>query len=285
MVSISVVTPSYNQGRFIERTIDSVLDQNVLDLDFFIIDGGSNDKTLDILRRYKDRVRWVSEPDHGQAHAVNKGIAATKGEIIAWINSDDIYFPGTLAKVQQYFTENPSVDVLYGDAFHIDLNDNIIEPYNTEPWSFERLKNICFLCQPAVFFRRRVVERSGLLDESLHFCMDYEYWLRLAMGGAVFTYLLDPLAGSRMYAGNKTLSQRVPVHAEINDMLKKKLGKVPARWLFNYANVFVNERYKLYGIGRLAFIFMQSLLASFRWNHGISRDFFILIANWFRIQK
>jgi glycosyltransferase involved in cell wall biosynthesis len=285
MVSISVITPSLNQGDFIERTLNSVLDQHIPELEYVVFDGGSNDETLDILRRYKDRVRWVSEPDHGQAHAVNKGIAATKGEIIAWINSDDIYFPGTLAKVQQYFTENPSVDVLYGDAFHIDLNDNRFEPYPTELWDFERLKIFPFLCQPAVFFRRRVVMSFGGVDESLHFCMDYEYWLRLAMGGTLFAYMPEPLAGSRMYAENKTLSQRVPVHAEINDMLKKKLGKVPARWLFGYATVFVDERYNLNGIGRLTFIFMQSLLASIRWNHGISRDFFILIANWFRIQK
>jgi len=283
--SISVITPSYNQGQFIERTLLSVLNQAIPGLEYVVFDGGSQDETLTVLRRYEDRVRWVSESDYGQAHAVNKGIFASKGNIIGWLNSDDIYYPGTLAKVQQYFSENPFVDVVYGNAFHIDVHDNEIEPYYTEPWNFERFLSVCFLCQPAVFFRRRVIERFGLLDKSLQFCMDYEFWLRLAKNGAVFGYLPEPLAGSRMYAHNKTLSQRVAVHAEINDMLKKKFGRVPTKWLLNYAHMKVNAQTMAYGWQRMALISLQSVLASLRWNHEISKDVLQNIVSWIGTRK
>jgi len=283
--TISVITPSYNQGQFIERTLLSVLNQNIRELEYIVFDGCSGDETLSILRRYEDQIRWISEPDHGQAQAVNKGIAASHGDIIGWLNSDDIYYPGALAKVRQYFYENPTVDVMYGDAFHIDLDDNQIEPYYTELWSFERFLSVCFLCQPAVFFRRRMVEQFGLLDESLQFCMDYEFWLRLAKKGAVFAYLPEPLAGSRMYTENKTLSRRLAVHAEINDMLKKKFGKVPTKWLLNYAHLKVNEGRLRHGRSRMALLALHFVLASLRWNHEISKDVLQHILSWIRGRK
>jgi glycosyltransferase involved in cell wall biosynthesis len=283
--TISIVTPSYNQGRFIERTLRSVLNQNIPELEYIVFDGCSRDETLSILRRYDNRVRWVSEPDHGQAHAVNKGIAVSHGEIIGWLNSDDIYYPGALEKVQRYFCENPAIDVVYGDAFHIDIDDNPIEPYYTEPWNFERFLSVCFLCQPAVFFRRRVVGRFGLLDESLRFCMDYEFWLRLAKNGAIFAYLPEPLAGSRMYIENKTLSQRVAVHAEINDMMKKRFGKVPTKWLLNYAHARVRVGRLRKGWSRMALLALHSVLASLRWNHEISKDILQHILSWIRERK
>lgn len=284
MDSISIVTPSFNQEKFIERTINSVLSQGIIDLEYLIIDGGSSDETLTILRKYEDQLRWVSEPDNGQAYAVNKGIIATRGKIIGWINSDDVYYPEALIKVLQYFSENPLVDVVYGDAFHIDINDNEIESYYTEDWDFENFKNICFLCQPAVFFRRRMIEKFGLLDEFLQFCMDYEFWLRLGKRGAVFAYLPVSLAGSRMYAENKTLSKRVPVHAEINGMLKKKFGKVPTRWVFNFAHVKADE-WTARGRVRLLLLIWYSFLAAFRWNRGLSKEFLQIIGSWIFVER
>jgi glycosyltransferase involved in cell wall biosynthesis len=281
MNTISVITPSFNQGRFIERTLCSALDQNIPEMEFVVYDAGSTDETLSILKRYQDRIHCTTEPDRGQAHAVNKGLASTSGEIIAWINSDDVYYPGALHTVQSFFNNNPTVDAVYGNAFHIDEDGNEIEPYYTEPWNFARLKEVCFLCQPAVFFRRRLVERFGMLNETLHFCLDYEYWLRLAMGGASFAYLPVPLAGSRMYEQNKTLSQRVRFHAEINNMMKSKFNRVPDSWLYNYAHTVVDS----HGIKRdtrqfAMAVAWESMRTSLRWNGSISKSMILTTASW-----
>jgi glycosyltransferase involved in cell wall biosynthesis len=238
--SMSVVTPSLNQGRFIEGTIRSVLSQDTSGVEYVIIDGGSTDETLSVLRRYETHVRWISQKDRGQADAVNKGIIATRGDIIGWINSDDIYYPGAFSTVLNFFSRHPEVDIVYGDADHVDVDGEPIEPYYTESWDYERLKDICFLCQPAVFFRRRLTERVGLLDVRLQYCMDYEYWLRV---GAVtpLIWLRHKLAGSRLYADNKTLRARVDVHREINDMLREKFGMVPVKWIHAYARAVVDH--------------------------------------------
>jgi len=240
-LSISVVTPSYNQGRFIERTIQSVLEQNVPSLEYVVVDGASTDGTVNVLKKYEKHLRWVSEEDSGQTEAVNKGLKWTRGDIIGWLNSDDIYYPGALSAVISLFEESPQVDVIYGNADHVDEYDNIIEAYYTEDWNYERLKEVCFLCQPAVFFRRRILDRLGLLDAGLKYCMDYEYWLRL--GAEVpFVRMKNKLAGSRMYGENKTLGERIAVHREINSMLKKRVGTVPDKWIYNYAHACVDPK-------------------------------------------
>jgi len=265
----SIVTPSFNQGRFVERTIQSVLDQKISDLEYVIIDGGSNDETLDILRRYEGRLTWISEKDRGQADAVNKGLSITKGEIIGWLNSDDIYYTGALSTVLSFFKKYPEIAVLYGDADHIDVEDRVIEPYWTEDWDYERLKEICYICQPAVFFRRRIIEKAGLLDTRLQYCLDYEYWLRL---GAItpFTRISKRLAGSRMYPENKTLGSHIAVHREINDMFQERWKAVAPKWIFAYAHAVVEQK----GYNRLNpkenLIFVWKLLivtitSSLRW--------------------
>lgn len=235
-LTISVITPSFQQGQFIERTIQSVINQRIGDLEYVICDGGSSDNTLTILQSYSGTLNWISEPDQGQAHAVNKGLAMTKGDIIAWINSDDIYYPQALKYVIDFFTANPNISAVYGQADWIDENNNIIAPYPTQDWNYKHLTKECYLCQPTVFFRRSLVERLGNLDTSLHYCMDYELWLRY---GQIVPFIHVPikLAGSRLYVNNKTFSGRLAAHREANHMLKAKLGYATQHWIFEYSRL------------------------------------------------
>jgi glycosyltransferase involved in cell wall biosynthesis len=281
---LSVITPSYNQGRFIEQTIQSVLSQDIPSVEYMVVDGGSADETVAILKRYDGRLRWVSEKDKGQADAINKGIQSTTGDIVGYLNSDDIYYPDALRTVRRFFESHPEADVVYGEADHIDSDGKVMEPYYTEDWDYNRLKEVCYLCQPAVFFRRRLIKKAGLFDATLRYCMDYEYWLRL---GAItrFTRLHEKLAGSRMHKENKTLGSRVAVHHEISNMFRKRLGTVPERWIFNYAHAVIDQK----GYTRtnpvedfkyIVALIGVSSLSFFRWNHGLPRHALITMAEW-----
>lgn len=274
-MKISIVTPSYNQGQFIKRTLESVACQGTLDfeIEHVVFDGGSTDNTVEILKDFSPAVRWLSKKDNGQTDAVNQGIRSTDGEIIGWLNSDDIYYPNAITRVVEYFKAHPEVDVVYGMADHIDLEDVAFEAYPTEPWNIDRLQETCFICQPALFCRRLVVEQHGLLDETLNFCMDYEYWLRLGRAGVNFGYLEEKLAGSRLYADNKTLGSRVKVHKEINDMYKKMFGKVPDLWLYNYAHVVIGGRLDAKSPRSKTIkieLRIRSLLAALCWNYSVT---------------
>jgi glycosyltransferase involved in cell wall biosynthesis len=283
----SVITPSFQQGQFIERTIQSVLAQAIpgIELDYIVCDGGSTDDTIAILQRYADRLRWISAPDGGQADAVNRGIALTQGDIIAWINSDDVYYPGAFAAVQAVFAHHPQVQVLYGDADHIDAADRRLSPYPTEPWNYQRLQDICFLCQPAVFFRRHAVEQWGNLDAKLQYCMDYELWLRYGQQ-VNFYYLPHTLAGSRWHPATKTLSQRLAAHTEMNDMLLQHLGHVPDKWIFAHSQIKLEETQ---GLDRtlphhqypfFAAMITESAWAFHHWNRKISASGWIQLLRW-----
>ena len=233
-LSIAIITPSLNQGDFIGRTIDSVLNQN-RPLFYDVRDGGSTDNTLSILQKYTKELSLHVQKDTGQAQAINRGIQGTNSDIIGWLNSDDTYLPNVLSMILQYFNDHPDVDVIYGRGVFIDADDQILRPYLTRPHKESFLYQSCYICQPAFFFRRRLVDQHGLLNEQLHYCMDYEYWLRLSMAGAKFHYLPKVLATYRLHDATKTMAQGQALRNEAMQMLKQKLGYVPGGWFLAYA--------------------------------------------------
>lgn len=241
---VTIVTPSYNQGRFIEETILSVLTQDYPNIEYIVVDGGSNDQTLDILKKYRNRLTWFSEKDHGQTDAINKGLRMAKGEIVAYLNSDDTYLPGAISRAVQYLTnENPSALFVYGEGYHITAEGAIIERYPTEPFNAERLAETCFICQPATFWKREVIDTLGLFDEDLHFAMDYEYWIRLARHYGSLGHIRDYLANSRFYPETKTMSKRLEAHAEILEVIRTHYGKgnIPSTWIYAYAHMYMDR--------------------------------------------
>jgi glycosyltransferase involved in cell wall biosynthesis len=203
---VSVVTPSLNQGRFIEETILSIQRQDYPNLEHIIIDGGSTDETVKILKKYEGtyNLRWVSEPDEGHADAVNKGFAMAQGEIIGWLNSDDVYFDrGTIRAVVEAFQKYPEADIIYGDVAYIREDGTIWRIQCVPGFRYSRLLRGCFLEQPGVFFRRYVVEEHKL-DKRLQVAIDYEYWLRI---GRLYRFVHIP----RILAADRNHGERISV--------------------------------------------------------------------------
>jgi glycosyltransferase involved in cell wall biosynthesis len=229
--TLSVVTPSYNQAEFIETTIRSVLEESYPGIDYLVMDGGSSDGTVEILRRYEDQLRFVSEKDGGQSAAVNEGFRRTSGEIIGWINSDDYYAPGALNFVGRYFADHPEVDWLLGRCPIIDRHGNEWRGWVTRykefflhRYNYNRLIVENFISQPAVFFRRSLLERSGPLDPAYHCAMDYHLWLR--MGALSRPAVIDRvLAYFRVYGVNKMSAQFELSFAEDLDAARRVAGE------------------------------------------------------------
>jgi ADP-heptose:LPS heptosyltransferase len=231
---VLVVTPSFNQGRFLRETIESVLSQDYENLEYVVADGGSTDESVEILRSYGNRFRWTSASDGGQAAAIARAWTETDADIVAWLNSDDTYLPGAIATAVDYLIAHPAVSMVYGQAWYTNAAGERLEPYRTKPFEREKLAGECFICQPAAFVRRDVLTLIDPPDPRLRYCMDYDFWIRLSKHFRV-DYLEAFLATSRMHPDNKTLGQSVPMVREIMAVTHRHFGAVHRAWVWEYA--------------------------------------------------
>jgi glycosyltransferase involved in cell wall biosynthesis len=206
---ITIITPSYNQGQFITETIESVLSQGYPNLEYIVIDGGSTDQTLDVLKVYDGRLFWVSQKDRGQSHAINKGLKRSTGDIISFLNSDDLLEPMALAKVAKFFVDHPEASWLTGKCRTVDPNGNEIRRWVTlykNLWlrfaNHRMLKVLNYISQPATFWRRQVIETVGYFDEQWQYAMDYDYSLRVGQHFRLW-FLDEYLACFRIHPTSK----------------------------------------------------------------------------------
>lgn len=217
------MTPSYNQAAYLDDTLRSVLAQDYPNLEYLVVDGASTDGSPAIIERYADRLAWwVSEPDHGQAEAINKGLRRARGEIVAWINSDDVYLPGAVRRAVEALTARPELGLVYGDALTIDPHGRPLNRLRFDEWGLDDLLRFRIICQPAVFMRRSLLEQAGWLDPTHHFLLDHQLWLRLARL-APLAYLgagaYRPLAAARHHPAAKNLTMADKVGREIQQVL------------------------------------------------------------------
>ncbi len=205
---VSIITPSYNQAQFLEQTIRSVLDQNYPNLEYWVIDGGSTDGSLEIIQKYAEKLAgWVSEPDRGQAEGINKGLARATGDIVAWLNSDDVYYPGAVEAAVEALDANPQVSFVFSDVESIDEAGKPFHRMRYGHWGLADLMRFRIIGQPAVFIRRTYLAQTGLLDPSYHYLLDHHLWLRLA-ALAEPAYVPGELwAAARMHASAKNMAQ------------------------------------------------------------------------------
>jgi glycosyltransferase involved in cell wall biosynthesis len=204
---VTIVTPSYNQAEFLEETIRSVLEQDYPRIEYIVMDGGSTDGSLEILRRYEDRLSyWTSAPDLGQTDAINKGFALAKGEILAWLNSDDTYRPGAVSEAVDFLRSHPEVGMVYGVAYYVDAGGKILGRFPMGQISYRSLRRGAnTIAQQAAFFRASVWRLVGPLDPSFYYAMDWDLWVRIAAVTPI-VFHPRPWANFRLHGGSKSLT-------------------------------------------------------------------------------
>jgi glycosyltransferase involved in cell wall biosynthesis len=235
---VSIITPSFNQVEFIERTIESIRIQDYPRIEHIVIDGGSTDGTLEVLKRYEDRLRWISEKDSGQSEAINKGFRLAQGDILAWLNSDDILLPGAISKVVQFLSDHPNAMMVYGEGYMIDGKDNVKSRFPfTEP-KFDLWKLIHvgdYILQQSTFFRKSVFDTIPMLDEGLHYGLDWDLFIRIGKRFHV-EYIPEYLGCIREHGDAKTSTGGTRRFRELVKLIRGHgIFRYPLAY-FNYAS-------------------------------------------------
>ena len=195
---VSVVVPNRNRAELLSQAIDSILTQDYPNLECIVVDAASTDGSIDVLKSYGDRIRWISEPDRGAFDAINKGWSMSRGEILAWLNSDDLWCAGAVSTVVPYFQEEPDADVIYGDCGAIDNEGRLVDIFQARQWNLEEAVFYCdhLINQAATFIRRRILEEVDYLYPA--WCHDHDLWLRIALAGGTFKSIPYRLADARV---------------------------------------------------------------------------------------
>lgn len=207
MTLVSIITPSYNQARYLEQTIRSVLGQDHPRIEYIVMDGASNDGSVEIIKEYADRLAyWESVEDNGQADAINKGFARASGEIVAWLNSDDYYLPGTISAAVKVFEENPDVVLVYGNMLAVDENGQTFNTLTYKQLTLEDLLCFQIIGQPAVFMRRSALQQTSGLDPTFHYLLDHLLWIQIAKRGRVL-HVNQTWSAARYHAEAKNVAK------------------------------------------------------------------------------
>lgn len=228
-----IIIPSYNQGKYLEAAIRSVIENKKhTDIEIAVMDGGSQDESVKIIKKYQDELTvWRSEPDKGQADAINKGIRALpECDFYMWLNSDDVYENEYAVKNIAGYAYRNNCEVCYGLSHFIDEQGNPTGEYPVEPFDRKKLGNRCYLSQPSVLFSRKAYEETGPINERLKMCLDYEYWIRLAEKFE-FGFIKEFIGSTRIYGSTKTATMQRQHLREAIGILMKYYGKVPMHWI------------------------------------------------------
>lgn len=220
---VSIVTPSYNQAAFISETIDSVLQQDYSPIEYAVYDGGSTDGTVEILKGYGNRLTWISEPDTGQANAINKGWKKARGSILAYLNSDDTYaLPNAVTHAVEYFRRHPEVGIVYGGSAYTDSASNQIGTYRAYPFEYDQVFSRCEnpIPQPSAFIRREVIDTIGYFDETLQCAIDLDYWLRAGLDYPL-AYLPQVLSTFRLHPHSKSVAATAKTATDVLQIYRR----------------------------------------------------------------
>jgi glycosyltransferase involved in cell wall biosynthesis len=256
---VTIVTPSFDAGPFLRAAIESVLCQDYPNIEYRVMDGGSTDGTLEILREYEGRLFCLSRPDLGASNAIQQGFIGSRGSILGWLSADDVYAPDAVSLAVREIRDHPDSIAVYGDAAWIDESGGELGRYPTKRFDPALFAKECYICQPACFFRRDSWEQVGGLDQSLRTAYDYDLWIRLSRLGP-FRHIERVLAYSRMHGSNKTLSQRKLVFEEAMEVLRRHFGYVPMQWVLGYMAYLEDGRDQFHQFLRpTAGVFLRSL--------------------------